>query len=378
MVTLKELKMDAAKLVDSVPYQLIKDSPSIKYYTDWSAYEECRGAGIGYVPGIDAQVTIRDGELAKNEAGAQVLGEEDELPINTIDLKESKMMIRHILNLSSIIYLDINPGMERLSLSINSSGGGKLKSSHVLIQVRDGAAVDLSIMESGNACSSSVVELLIGRGARVNLLNASLQASNPTYSLRRVTVMDNSTINSYTVVLDGSMNRLEEDYLLRGNYSSVASKVLETGTAKSRIDYYSTMLHLGESSRSYSTVYGIALDGAIVIHRGMGKITETGRWSSTVVEGKLFMGSRDAVAVSVPIIAVDTGDVSEARHSAMDASIDDDQLFYLSSRGLGRDEVISLVAFDMAMKYLDETPQQFNNEARIIREIMEQRLMRKQ
>lgn len=172
----------------------------------------------------------------------------------------------------------------------------------------------------------------------MNLLNASLQGGNPAYGLSRITALDNAVINGYTVVLDGSMNRREEDYLLRGNYSSVSSKVLETGTAKSRIDYYSTLLHIGgESTRSYSTVSGIALDGSMVIHRGgMGRITETGKWSSTVVEGgKMFMGgSRDAVAVSVPVIAVDTGgDVSEARHSAMDASIDEEQMFYWPAGG---------------------------------------------
>lgn len=374
MTTLGELKRGAAKLLDSVPYQQVKDSPSIKYYTDWSAFESC-SPGEPLRSELDAQVIIKNGRLAKNEAGAVELGEDDALPINTIDLKESKMLLKHLLNVPSVVFIDVPPGAGKLGVLVESSGGG-FESSHILINVRDGASVDISIIELGGACSSTVVESLVGRGAKVNLINASLQGGNPAYGLSRITALDNAVINGYTVVLDGSMNRWEEDYLLRGNYSSVASKVLEMGTAKSRIDYYSTLLHVGESTRSYSTVSGIALDKSMVIHRGMGRITETGKWSSTVVEGKMFMGSRDAVAVSVPVIAVDTGDVSEARHSAMDASIDEEQMFYLASRGLGREEAISLVAHDMVMKYLDEAPKQFFEEVQLIKSITAERLLK--
>lgn len=108
MTTLGELKRGAAKLLDSVPYQQVKDSPSIKYYTDWSAFETCSpGEPLRYE--LDAQVIIRDGRLAKNEVGAVELGEDDALPINTIDLRESKMLLKHLLNVPSVVFIDVPP-----------------------------------------------------------------------------------------------------------------------------------------------------------------------------------------------------------------------------------------------------------------------------
>ncbi|WP_243666063.1 hypothetical protein [Vulcanisaeta sp. JCM 16159] len=38
---LVELKLRARELAQKIPYQQIKDSPSVKYYTDWNAFEKC-------------------------------------------------------------------------------------------------------------------------------------------------------------------------------------------------------------------------------------------------------------------------------------------------------------------------------------------------
>jgi len=72
--------------------------------------------------------------------------------------------------------------------------------------------------------------------------------------------------------------------------------------------------------------------------------------------------------MSVPIIIVDTGDVNGARHSATDASIDEDQELYLRMRGLSRDEAIGLVVYDMVTGFLDSISASFKGSVSQIRE----------
>jgi Fe-S cluster assembly scaffold protein SufB len=133
-------------------------------------------------------------------------------------------------------------------------------------------------------------------------------------------------------------------------------------------------MHLGEGSSSYSRVLGVARDRSFVIHRALGRIFERARWSDTNIEGKVFVLNEGAYAASVPVIMVDTGDVNGARHSAADASLDEDQVNYLRLRGFGKDEVIDLVLYEVAAQFLDSLPEDFKLDREVLRRLLMSRL----
>lgn len=76
-----------------------------------------------------------------------------------------------------------------------------------------------------------------------------------------------------------------------------------------------------------------------------------------------------AHAASVPIIMVDTGDVNGARHSAADASPDEDQVNYLRLRGISKDEVTDLIIHEVVSQFIDSLPSEFTRDAEVIRSL---------
>ncbi|MGC8544213.1 MAG: SufD family Fe-S cluster assembly protein, partial [Vulcanisaeta sp.] len=151
---------------------------------------------------------------------------------------------------------------------------------------------------------------------------------------------------------------------------------LEIGLGTSRIDYQVNALHIGGGSSSYSRVLGIARDKSFIIHRALGRIMESAKWSDTNVEGKVFIMNDGAYAASVPVIMVDTGDVNGARHSAADASPDEEQINYLRLRGISKDEVTDLIIHELVSQFIESLPETYRADAETLRSLVISNIMK--
>lgn len=370
MPALAELKAKAKELALRIPYQLIKDSPTVKYYTKWEVFDKCvessnhakASINLPWISEYDA--VISNGELIKGQGLVN-----DEAAIN-IDVSESRILARHVANLTKVYSLGItgNPGRSIKIALIYSGDANEMHSNHLVINVdRDSSAnVILSIIGNGG-CGTNVVEINASDGSTLNLLTYTTNI-NPSFNLIRVIEGVRANINAYSIIVNGEMTHHREDYVLQGEGGVANVNALEIGLGNSRVDYMVNLIHVGRSTVSNSVTKAIALDSATVIHRGFGRITERGKWSYTNIEGKVFIGSSNAIGMSVPVIMVDTGDVNGARHSASDASIDENQELYLRMRGLSKDEAIKLIVYDTVMGFLDMVNGTFKDDANIVRD----------
>lgn len=366
MLVPEEVKVKARELAGRIPYQVIKDSPTVKYYTQWSLFDNCVESNDDNTPHPpitpnEYDVVIHNGALIK---GNELISNN---AATGIDPSESRIIARHFVNIREIYSLSLNDS-SNVKLAMSYSGrSSEMHSNHVIINVNEDTLANISLSIIGNGgCGTNIVELNVDDGAVVNLLIYSTNA-DPAFNLIRVNEGARAKVNSYSIVVNGKMTHHREDYILRGRESMVNVNSLEVGLGSSRIDYLVNLMHYGEGSNSNSITKAIALDSATVIHRGFGRISEHGKWSYTSIEGKVFIGSSNAVGMSVPVIMVDTGDVNGARHSASDASLDEEQELYLRMRGLSRDEVIKLITYDMIMGFLDSVDKVFEDSVNNIR-----------
>ncbi len=389
---LVELRERARELVPKIPYQQIRDSPTIKYYTDWNAFERCADPNPAMMTRagpvfdlVEPGVAVVNGylSLGKVPSGVRVLDLEDlgdeygGLVLKSIDINESKALARHVANLLGGAYVEIAESLdEPLRIIVNTNINSQvLIPTHYTIAVNDGvrASLGLYIVNNGG-CPSTTAEVYLGKDSLLNLLVISMGDSTPEFTMLRVITNENSSVVVRSLLIGGSMNHHREDYLLQGARSRLNHLGLEVGVGSSRIDYQVNAMHLGEGSSSYSRVLGVARDRSFVIHRALGRIFERARWSDTNIEGKVFVLNEGAYAASVPVIMVDTGDVNGARHSAADASLDEDQVNYLRLRGFGKDEVIDLVLYEVAAQFLDSLPEDFKLDREVLRRLLMSRL----
>ena len=88
--------------------------------------------------------------------------------------------------------------------------------------------------------------------------------------------------------------------------------------------------------------HGVALDASTVAFNGIGHILKDSKHSDAQQESRVLMLSDEARADANPILLIDEYEV-QAGHAASVSRVDQDQLYYLMSRGLARTEAEKLI-----------------------------------
>jgi Fe-S cluster assembly scaffold protein SufB len=96
------------------------------------------------------------------------------------------------------------------------------------------------------------------------------------------------------------------------------------------------MEHKGEKTKGEVIVRALTKDKSQVVFLQNAKIIHQAKWSSSYIEGKAINFSPDAKVFLVPSMQIDTNIVS-AKHAASVAKVGENELFYLTSRGIEPD-----------------------------------------
>ena len=190
----------------------------------------------------------------------------------------------------------------------------------------------------GENLSNGVVEFVVGAGAKLNYVHLQRWPKNWWHFSKQ---------NAW-VRRDGELNTM----------------VIATGAGTSRADFGSDLLETGAAGRLYGLVFGdeeqrfthhthqdhraphtssdllfkAALrDNARSVYTGMIKIAKEAQKTNAYQASKNILLSKGARANAIPMLEILADDV-KCGHGAAVGSLDDDQRFYLMSRGLPREE----------------------------------------
>lgn len=89
-------------------------------------------------------------------------------------------------------------------------------------------------------------------------------------------------------------------------------------------------------------IKGVAANGARVVVDGMVKIGKEARKTDSFLEMRILLLDKKSSAVAEPKLEIENNDV-KASHAATVGKIDEDQLFYLESRGVELNEAKKLI-----------------------------------
>jgi hypothetical protein len=319
-------------MMEVLEYQRVSDSPTVKHYTDWSAYEpfagtlsRCPGDGFSY----EASGDVRDGPRS---IGAL-------LPAD-----ESKLAAMHYAALGGFRSISIG-GSASLALEPRGIECGSTVSRHSAILVEPGANVDLRITLGGGAgkLDLSFVELVLGEGSTANvLIYLGSTGGAPSAAGLRAALGRRARLN-YVLLGSGGPMHHQDDRVLLGPSSALRAGAFLISPGGSRVDRFLGVDHAGEDSSSSASAMGIALGGGYSVMRGIARIEEGAARSRTEFTAGVALMGEGARGYAVPMLEVHTGDVLEARHHSFEAKPDADQLFYLRSRGLKEDEARDLI-----------------------------------
>ena len=217
--------------------------------------------------------------------------------------------------------------------------------SRVQVIVKKFAKATLIVENTGNSLIAEDLELVLEPGSNLTFVTLQEFENDAVYAARHHAIIDrDATFKSITVTIGGSLVRILPtvefkapggDVDLQGVYFASAGQHLEhrlhvdhlVPNAKSRVNYKGVLA--GESAR---TVWF----GDVFI-RAAAEGTDTYELNRNLL---LTDGAR---ADSVPNLEIETGEIVGAGHASTTGRFDDEQLFYLMSRGINMDDARRLV-----------------------------------
>ncbi len=356
-----------SELLGKLPYQRVKDSPTVKYYTNWNLFDERINIGQAYITEplpkplseLNIHATMGAGEtvvFSRHDVLLAGIMKAKDLPpyaslkpFKLLRRTESKITALHAERWNSGVYVNFPPStIIRDPVVVASLSGEGYIGHHVMVEVGRGAEARLVLLDySGRweGLKTLVAEIRLEEAAKLELIRIVIHGpGSPVYSHTVAHLAGGAELEVKALALGGAMTHLRDDYALAGELGKVHTAVSLISLPGTRLDTITNAAHLAPRTSSRITVRGAVMGDGYLVHRGVARVVGEARWSATSIDSYINVFSDRGSGYAVPMLEIQTGDVEEARHSAAVASLSDDQLFYLQSRGLTRQDVEALLA----------------------------------
>jgi len=181
--------------------------------------------------------------------------------------------------------------------------------------------------------------------------------------MEKIELIQNETKIIPFIWIDGNEKDVEYKVSLSGDNSSVQIVGIFLGTKSSAITFNTDVTHTGKKSYSRTDIRGVFLDNASISNDGMIRITKGAKGSDGYFTSKILLFD-NAKGISVPSLEIDENEL-KAGHASTIGRPDEEQLFYMQSRGLSEKEAQKLLIygfFEPVIKLLPKELQQTTRE----------------
>jgi Fe-S cluster assembly protein SufD len=245
-----------------------------------------------------------------------------------------------------------------------SEGDGLVSFPHTLVVAEDGAQVTVfdryGSTDTGPGTTGhvvdAVVELLLGDDAHVRYL--SVQEHGPRtwqIALQRAHLGRDATLKSAVVALGGEYARLRSEARLDGKGAESDLTAVYFGDGNQMLDFRTLQDHVAPNTRSELLFKGAVEDHAKSVYTGLIRIREGAQKTNAHQTNRNLVLTEGAEAYSVPNLEIEADDV-RCSHASAVGPIDDDQLYYLATRGVPPEEAERLVVLGFFDDVFDRLP----------------------
>ncbi|MEO6827783.1 MAG: Fe-S cluster assembly protein SufD [Microbacteriaceae bacterium] len=237
-------------------------------------------------------------------------------------------------------------GEDAKEVTISRAGlGATARAAHTIIEAAPFSRATLILQNTGAANLSENVEIVVGESAALSVIfiqewddNAHQLASH------FATIGRDAKLKHVIVSLGGGIVRINPSTGLDGNGSDLEAYGLYFADSHQHLEQQVYVHHVAENTRSRVNYKG-ALQGAGARTVWVGDVLIGPNASGTdsYEQNRNLVLTEGTRADSVPNLEIETGDILGAGHASATGRFDDEQLFYLQSRGITEEEARRLV-----------------------------------
>ena len=142
--------------------------------------------------------------------------------------------------------------------------------------------------------------------------------------------------------LGGAYTRSRLESVMNEPGASSENVEVVFGTGTQRFDTVSNITHIGPNTSGHAISKGVVKDKSRSLFKGMIRIEKDAKNSRAYLAEHGMILSKDALADAIPGLEISTNEV-KATHSASVAQINEEEIFYLTSRGLSENDAKKLI-----------------------------------
>ncbi|GGG26231.1 Fe-S cluster assembly protein SufD [Paenibacillus abyssi] len=210
--------------------------------------------------------------------------------------------------------------------------------------------------ETGPSIHQAMVEVFVKAGAQVQFASVHHMADSVIDMTIRRAVVENDGRMEWVIgdLHDG--NILSDTLtILNGSGSTSDAKVISIGGASQKMSLTTQAVHVGRSTESTMVTRAVMKDQATAIINGITKIEKGATKANGEQTEKVLMLSPKARGDANPILLIDEDDV-KAGHAASVGQVNAEQIYYLMSRGISKQDAERLIIHGFLAPVVSEIP----------------------
>jgi Fe-S cluster assembly protein SufD len=234
---------------------------------------------------------------------------------------------------------------EPIVLTITGTGVAEPVARQFLVKLGAHARATVIVRFEGSAIWADTVELVVGDGARLTYVTVQDWADDAVHhSTQHALVGRDAALKHVAVSFGGDVVRHDATATYAGPGGEIEMLGLYFADEGQHLEHRLFVDHNEPRTRSH-VVYKGALQGdkAHTVWIGNVLIRKDAVGIETYEENRNLVLTDGCQADSVPNLEIETGEIEGAGHASATARFDDEQLFYLRSRGISEREAQRLV-----------------------------------
>ncbi|HXL15793.1 MAG TPA: Fe-S cluster assembly protein SufD [Methylomirabilota bacterium] len=210
--------------------------------------------------------------------------------------------------------------------------------------------------EPGVGVNVGSTEVTVGQGASLHLATFQRWGGNVYhFGTERVRVGRDARFHWTYTALGGKLTKLDLEMHLDGEGSEAKFSGCYFGNGTQHFDFRTFQNHNVGHSVSDLLFKGALRDRARMVYQGLIKVHKDAQRSDAYQANRNLLLSEKARADSIPSLEIEANDV-RCTHGATVGQVDEEQLFYLRSRGLPRPEAEQMIIQGFFEPVLERIP----------------------
>ena len=247
---------------------------------------------------------------------------------------------------------------------------GQASFPHLLIVAESNSEVTVVQESRGEAASgyslvNGAVEIICKPDARVRYVDVQNLGSDGVYAFStiRARLERGAQLAASVIGIGGLLSKTKLEVSLEGEGAHAELLGLTFGDGKQHFDYMTLQDHIGPRTSS-DLLFKAALDGASSsVWTGTVHIQKTAALSEAHQTSRNLLLSEHAKAAPIPVLEIEAYDVLQCSHGASAGPLDEEQRFYLESRGIPSDVAQQLLVEAFFIEVIDRLPESIDREA---------------